>query len=53
MSAEIAGWLSCREGKLPMRYLGIPVSDRMMYASDLMKVGVKVALIIWGKIHTH
>jgi hypothetical protein len=25
-----------------MKYLGIPVSDKMLYAADLIEVGVKV-----------
>jgi hypothetical protein len=41
-SAQIAYWLNCREGVLPMKYLGVPVSDRMLYAADLMEIGVKV-----------
>jgi hypothetical protein len=39
---EIANLLNCKEGALPFKYLGIPVSDRMLFAADLMEVGVKV-----------
>jgi hypothetical protein len=39
---EIASLLNCREGKLPFRYLGIPVSDKMLYTIELIEVGVKV-----------
>jgi hypothetical protein len=38
-SAQMAGWLNCKEGRLPIKYLGIPVSDSMLFAADLMEVG--------------
>jgi hypothetical protein len=41
-SAQIAYWLNCREGVFPMKYLGAPVSDRMLYVADLMEIGIKV-----------
>jgi hypothetical protein len=43
-SIEIASWLNCRQGKLPLRYLGIPFSDRMMFASDMMDVVLVICL---------
>jgi hypothetical protein len=41
-SARILGWLNYKEGRLPLKYLSIPVSDKMLFAADLMEVGVKV-----------
>jgi hypothetical protein len=41
-SAQIANWLNCREGVFPMKYLGVPVGNRMLYVADLMEIGVKV-----------
>jgi hypothetical protein len=40
--AKMVGWLNCTEGTLPIKYLGISVSDRMLFTADLMEVGVKV-----------
>jgi hypothetical protein len=37
--AQIAGWLNCKEGGLPLKYLGILVSDKMLFAAHLMDVG--------------
>jgi hypothetical protein len=59
-STQMAGWLNCKEGRLPIKYLGIPVSDNMLFAADLMEVGGKGgeeiacmagALIVLGGIH--
>jgi hypothetical protein len=52
-SAKIAGLLNCREGKLPMKYLRVPMSDRILYTTDLLEVGVKVEkrLPAWQGIH--
>jgi hypothetical protein len=41
-SARIARLLNCKEGALPMKYWGIPVSNMKLYSADLMYVGVKV-----------
>jgi hypothetical protein len=41
-SAQMVGWLNCKEGRLSIKFLGISVSDRMLFAADLIKVGVKV-----------
>jgi hypothetical protein len=40
--ARNARLLNCKEGSLPMKYLGIPVSKTKLYSADLMYVGVKV-----------
>jgi hypothetical protein len=40
--ARIANYLNCREGVLPMKYMGIPVNICKMYTSGLMYVGLKV-----------
>jgi hypothetical protein len=42
LGTQIARWLNCKEGVLPLKYLRISVSDRMLFAADLMEVGVKV-----------
>jgi hypothetical protein len=41
-SSQIARWLNCREGSLQMKYLGVPISDKMLFAADLMEIEVKV-----------
>jgi hypothetical protein len=41
-SSQIAKWLNCREGSLSLKYLGMSVSDRMLFMADLMEIGVKV-----------
>jgi hypothetical protein len=41
-SSQIARWLNCREGSLPLKYLGVHVSGSMLFVADLMEVGVKV-----------
>jgi hypothetical protein len=48
-SARIARLINCKEGALPMKYLGIPVSNMKLYSTDLMYVGVKVEkkLLAW------
>jgi hypothetical protein len=40
--AKIANVLNYKEGVLPMKYLGIPISKTNMYTTDLIYVGVKV-----------
>jgi hypothetical protein len=52
-SARIARMLNCKEGALPMKYLGILVSNKKMYFADLMFVGVKVEkrLPVWQGLH--
>jgi hypothetical protein len=40
--ARIARLLNCKEGVLPMKYLGILVSKTKSYSTDLMYVGVKL-----------
>jgi hypothetical protein len=35
---EMAALLNCKRGCMPMKYLGIPVSDRMLYATNLIEV---------------
>jgi hypothetical protein len=40
--ARIANCLKCKEGELPMTYLGIPVITAKLYTADLMYVGLKV-----------
>jgi hypothetical protein len=37
--AEVDALLNCKRGCMPMKYLGILVSDRMLYATDLIEVG--------------
>jgi hypothetical protein len=37
--AEVAALLDCKRGCMPMKYLGKPVSDRMLYAADLIEMG--------------
>jgi hypothetical protein len=39
---RIANMLNCKEGVLPMKYLGMPVSKTNLYSVDLIYVGVKV-----------
>jgi hypothetical protein len=34
--------MNYKEGVLPMKYLGIPISKTNMYTTDLIYVGVKV-----------
>jgi hypothetical protein len=34
--------MNCKEGKLPVKYLGIPVTTSKLYIVDLMYVGLKV-----------
>jgi hypothetical protein len=41
-SSRIANVLNCKDGTLPMKYLGIPVSNMKLYTSYLAYVGVKV-----------
>jgi hypothetical protein len=41
-STRIANCLNCKEGGLPMKYLGIPVITAKLYITDLMYVGLKV-----------
>jgi hypothetical protein len=41
-SARIAKLLNCIEGSLPLKYLGITVSNLKLYAANLIYVGVKV-----------
>jgi hypothetical protein len=41
-SSQISNVLNCGEGKLPIKYLGILVSHKMIYSTDLIEVGVKV-----------
>jgi hypothetical protein len=52
-SAKIAKLLNCKEGALPMRYLGIPVSNMKLYYVDLLCVGVKVekSVSAWQGLH--
>jgi hypothetical protein len=52
-SARIARLLNCKEGALPMKYLGIPVSNMKLYCTDLMYVGTKVEkrLPAWHGLH--
>jgi hypothetical protein len=52
-SARIIRLLNCKEGTLPMNYLGIPVSSMKLYSADLMLVGVKVEkrLLAWQGLH--
>jgi hypothetical protein len=40
--ARIAIVLNCKEGVLPMKYLGITISKTNLYTADLIYVGVKV-----------
>jgi hypothetical protein len=40
--ARIANCLNCKEGELPMKYLGIPVTTDKLYTADLMYAGLKV-----------
>jgi hypothetical protein len=37
--AEVDALLNCKRGCMPMKYLGILVSDRMLYATNLIEVG--------------
>jgi hypothetical protein len=39
-SARIAKLFNCREGSLPMNYLGVLVSNLKLYAANLIYVGV-------------
>jgi hypothetical protein len=41
-SSRTARLLSCKEGALPMKYLGILVNSMKLYLADLMYAGVKV-----------
>jgi hypothetical protein len=41
-SARIANCFNCKEGELPMMYLGIPVTTEKFYTADSMYVGLKV-----------
>jgi hypothetical protein len=41
-STRIANCLNCKEGELPMKYIGIPVTTDKLYIADLMYVGLKV-----------
>jgi hypothetical protein len=52
-SARIAKLFNCREGSLPMNYLGVPVSNLKLYAANLIYVGVKVEkrLPAWQGLH--
>jgi hypothetical protein len=52
-SSRIARLLSCKEGALPMKYLGILVNSTKLYLADLMYVGVKVEkkLPAWQGLH--
>jgi hypothetical protein len=51
--AMIANVLNCKEGVLPMKYLGIPVSKTNLYTADLIYVGVKVEkrLPVWQELY--
>jgi hypothetical protein len=51
--ARIARLLNCKEGTLPMKYLGIPASNMKLYSADLIYVGVKVEkrLPAWQGLH--
>jgi hypothetical protein len=40
--AKIANWLNYKEGELPIKYLGIPITTGKLYNVDLMYVGLKV-----------
>jgi hypothetical protein len=40
--ATVANLLNCKRGCMLMKYLGIPVSDRMLYAANLIEVRIKV-----------
>jgi hypothetical protein len=40
--ARIAIVLNCKEGVLPMKYLGITISKTNLYTAGLIYVGVKV-----------
>jgi hypothetical protein len=52
-SVRVARLLNYREGALPMKYLGIPVSNMKLYTADLIYVGVKVEkrLHAWQGLH--
>jgi hypothetical protein len=52
-SAHIVGWLNSKKGTLPLKYLGIPVTDKILFATILMEVGVKVEkrLPSWQGFH--
>jgi hypothetical protein len=52
-SARVARLLNYREGALPMKYLGILVSNMKLYTADLIYVGVKVEkrLHAWQGLH--
>jgi hypothetical protein len=41
-STWIANYLNCKEGELPMKYLGIPVTTAKLYTAGLMYVSLKV-----------
>jgi hypothetical protein len=47
-SAKIADILKCKEGSLPIKYLGIPVSSTKLYTTDLVYVGLKVEKKLLG-----
>jgi hypothetical protein len=34
--------MNCKEGELPMKYLGIPVTTAKLYTAGLMYVSLKV-----------
>jgi hypothetical protein len=40
--ARIPNVLNCREGVVPIKYLGIPISKTHLYSANLVYVGVKV-----------
>jgi hypothetical protein len=41
-STRIVNYLNCKEGELPMKYLGISVTIDKMYTADLIYVDLKV-----------
>jgi hypothetical protein len=41
-SVGIANILNCKVGSLPIKELGIPVSNTKLFVADLMYVGLKV-----------
>jgi hypothetical protein len=41
-SIGIANYLNCKEGELPMKYLGVPVTLAKLYTTDVIYVGLEV-----------
>jgi hypothetical protein len=59
-STRLANCLNCKEGELPMKYLGIPVTSAKLYTTDLMMLSegrkkitslAKFVGVIWWKIN--